>query len=214
MWFFKKLKIIELLTVFTLMPVFFGAEINNYQLLARLADSLLEEVAQNQLGDTTNVVAIRSLNSNDSLNWFIEDRLAGVLQKNNVHKIILQQDADLPDSAKIIFEFMLLSIQINYAESDEQGLTKEDDLYRTGKLILFVRMLRAETGEIMWSGNREKAISDWISAKSVPTLENPNLPFTKGKFTRSERENSLIKPLLITGVTGLIVYLFYALRSR
>ncbi|MFQ5825038.1 MAG: hypothetical protein ACE5JB_13370, partial [bacterium] len=55
---------------------------------------------------------------------------------------------------------------------------------------------------------------DWISSKKIRQLETRNLPFTQGVFLNGKGKSKFLEPIVITGVTGIIIFLFYSLRSR
>jgi hypothetical protein len=55
---------------------------------------------------------------------------------------------------------------------------------------------------------------DTVAEKSLASLEDAALPFTVGKWQRPPRGFRWLEPVLITSATGVVVYLFYALRSR
>jgi hypothetical protein len=55
---------------------------------------------------------------------------------------------------------------------------------------------------------------DWVSAAARTQIENPNVSFTTGKFEIQSGKSKIFEPVLITGVTGVIIFLFFSLRSR
>jgi hypothetical protein len=88
-------------------------------------------------------------------------------------------------------------------------------LKRVALINFFLRVLQEPFGEVLWSGELSAQKNDSVSAENLESLENPNIPFTKGKLSEPpEHDRKLLQTLLISGVTGAIVYLLYALRSR
>lgn len=79
---------------------------------------------------------------------------------------------------------------------------------------LFLRLVNEFSGKVLWSGMSEKTGSEWIQEDDVPNVENHNIPFTRGKYASRSKSIGLFQPLLVSTAAGVIVYLFYALRSR
>jgi len=58
------------------------------------------------------------------------------------------------------------------------------------------------------------SLKDTISEKDIMHIENPMYPFTIGEKPKSKSFRTFLEPLLITIVTGGIIYSFYTFRSK
>lgn len=197
-----------------------GQEVSNLKFLANLTDSLLEEVSKKILDDTTRPVKIRSLESNKDVTWFFVNQLIEVLKKNDHAVIYLNQGVNYQDliqkdgSSFTVFEFKVLSIGVEYVDHRGGGLFGSGEIKRKGNVALSLRIFNQPSGEILWSGDIEGTRFDWIPANEIDVVENPNIPFTQANYPSSLSTKKIIEPILITGVTGIIIFLFYSLRSR
>lgn len=69
-------------------------------------------------------------------------------------------------------------------------------------------------GYIRWSGNVVKDRTDSVPYSFLKTLENENVDFTQSTQPSGSFFKKYLEPLFVLGVTGTVVYLFYALRSK
>lgn len=196
----------------------FSKEPTNFEFLTSLADSLLESATKEYVSDVEKRAIVRSLDVNDKANWFIENRLVEVLKRNGVRTIYLALENDVqpeiePDSLVSILEFKLLHLKIEYHELTKQQNSGEK-IQRVGKAGLFLRIINKPSGKILWSDNLEGTKSDWIPINNKSIVENKEIHFTKGKTIRKSNSIKLVQPLIISSAAGVIVYLFYSLRSR
>jgi hypothetical protein len=70
------------------------------------------------------------------------------------------------------------------------------------------------TRRIVFQKIFEESVTDTLTEKSLPNLEDHNLPFTIGKKGHHEGGRRWLEPVLIASATGAVIYLFYSLRSR
>ncbi|MFQ5750881.1 MAG: hypothetical protein ACE5HI_02700 [bacterium] len=222
MRFFERLiqLLCSLFVIWTLSTKCSAEDLTNLQFLTNLTDSLLQAATQDISERIKKKVVIRSLAVNKEVDWFIENQLVKFLHKRDVQSIYLNQDTLNAISATTrkdtisIFEFKLLTIGIEYFEENSQGLSKAGYVNRKGSISIYLRIIEQSTGEILWNGDIEKSQYDWIPLAAIDRLENPNVPFSKGVLIKNRGRTTILKPILITGITGIIVYLFYSLRSR
>lgn len=195
-------------------------ELSNLEFLTELTDSLLEDVSKRTIKDSSNSILIKSLQPNSEVDWFIDNRIVEVVRKNNVSRIYLYQSHEGPiDKEKdggvtTIIEYKVLVLGIEYVEEKGGGLFGTSLIRRKGKVSLWLRIIEQPAGEILWSGDRESVRFDWVPAKLITQIENPNVSFTTGTFEVRSGKSKIFEPILITGVTGIIVFLFFSLRSQ
>ncbi len=68
-------------------------------------------------------------------------------------------------------------------------------------------------GQMLVSRNVAGTWQDRIQSKDISQIENPNLPFTVGTKSDSRFIKRWLEPVLVTGATATVVYLFFSLRS-
>ncbi len=194
----------------------------NYEVLSGLADSLLIELAD-AIPQSVHKIVLREWGggrSNAGNNfgsdgsrddWFIESRLNEILKDRN-YEIYLDRDFILQGSADsmAIIEFKLLEIGIGYSNQS----IKEGPMMRTARIHFLARMMLQPTAQILYSGVLQGSKQGWVSLADRQSIENPNIHFTIGKAISAKRVSRILQPIVVTVVTGVVVYLFYAIRSR
>ncbi|NIR72255.1 hypothetical protein GWN42_16280 [candidate division KSB1 bacterium] len=180
-----------------------------------LTDSLLERVANDVLKSIVPTrVVIKSLDVNQAVDWFMEERLLEILKKNNVPSVYIRNNLENgEEDSSTVFEYKVLNMGINYRENSRAS-SNGGLIDRTAGVHFYLRIVQNPDRKILWSGTIEASKADALPAELLRRSENPNVPFTQGKLTSETGKGKLFQTVLISGATGVIVYLFYALRSR
>jgi hypothetical protein len=85
---------------------------------------------------------------------------------------------------------------------------------RTASVLIEIGGSAAKTRQVRFQKIWAESAVDTVAEKSLANLEEASLPFTVGKWERPARQLRWLEPALITSATGVVVYLFFALRSR
>ncbi len=85
---------------------------------------------------------------------------------------------------------------------------------RTASVLIELGGREAKTRQVHFQKIWAESAVDTVAEKSLASLEETSLPFTVGKWERPARKFRWLEPALITSATGVVVYLFFALRSR
>lgn len=85
---------------------------------------------------------------------------------------------------------------------------------RTASVLIEIGGREAKTRQVRFQEIWAESAVDTVAEKSVASLEEASLPFTVGKWERPGRKFRWLEPALITSATGVVVYLFFVLRSR
>jgi hypothetical protein len=85
---------------------------------------------------------------------------------------------------------------------------------RTAGVFIEVGAREAKTRQVRFQNVWQESVSDTVAEKSLSRLENANLPFTIGRREKRQDGFNWLEAALITTATGVVVYLFYSLRSR
>ncbi len=193
---------------------------SNYEVLAALTDSLLAEIS-GAIPPFVSQVVIREwrfdsdsvqASRRDGSNWFLESRIVDILKTRDLAVYVDSgfQPVERADDSTAVVEFKLMEIGINYF-SQNRGA---EVLGRKAYVHFLGRVRLRATGRILYNGALQASKSDWIAAENKPVFENPDIEFTVGKVQTLKREGGILQPLAVVVVTGVVVYLFYSLRSR
>jgi hypothetical protein len=120
-----------------------------------------------------------------------------------------QQVEHAADSTAVV-EFKLMEIGIDYLRQNRGA----EVIGRKAYVHFWGRVRLRATGRILYNGALQASKSDWIAAENRQVFENPDIEFTVGKIQTVKRDGGVLQPLAVVVVTGVVVYLFYSLRSR
>lgn len=161
----------------------------------------------------SSAVRIQSLQPDEEAGWFFAEGLENVLRDLGAESIYLDGVGPAGQESSLLIDFKILRVGIRYLETPEIG--NDDELReRMGHVALFLRISEQPSGKLLWSGEVSRDSSDTIRLAQLKVLENANIPFTVGQGTKNGDGSNLLEPVLITGITGTIIFLFYSLRSR
>jgi len=85
---------------------------------------------------------------------------------------------------------------------------------RTASVVIELGGREAKTRQVRFQKIWAESAVDTVAEKALASLEEASLPFTIGKWEKPARQFRWLEPALITSATGVVVYLFFALRSR
>ncbi len=187
------------------------AQESNSRFITNLTDSLLN-LATDQLPiEGTNQAVLKNLEHSLNINWFFEDRLVELLKRKNIAHIYFEDQVGLWSGAvnsSLVFEYKVLKLHVTY----NKQIKNLNTVRRIGEVDFFLRIIEPATDTVLLSKNFKATKEDWFH------LNHANLQQTKGiQFNRDQPKPSkgnILQPILISSITGIIVYLFYALRSR
>lgn len=194
-----------------------GQEKSNLKFLENLTDSLLQDVFSQSFENKPIRFAIRNFGAADEQSWFFENQIIEALKKEGTSVFFVPEDdhagASLSEENVIIVEYRSLDIGIEYGPEIKKNQSPML-IQRNGKVGFSLRIISRPEGKILWNGSKSGTKFDWISLDSINEVENENISFVKGRQIKDSEASSLLQPILISVVSGVIVYLFYSLRSR
>lgn len=187
-----------------------GGTVNNYELLTSLGNDLVEKVVKKSGLINEKACVFLLTSRKDSINWFLEKRLSSYLINSGYEVYSTFRDS-LPklDYKNYLIEFNTIEIGIKY----RADVTVDLKLERTGFLNADFRITELETNKVLLNDIFFESVTDWVDVSEKEDIENQNIDITIGEISEG-LPTVRFKPLIITMVTGTIVYLFYALRSR
>lgn len=188
----------------------------NYQLLVALTDSLLHRFVVENIAGLEGDIVIRSFDSGGRENWFFEDRVIQQLQHTGKTVYVERQNDSAPVKINNTWtwslEYKILRLGIRYKDIGNTGDAAL--VRRIGHAGFTLRLIAERSGKVEWSGELQGEKKDHVMNKNRVALEDETIHFTVGKGIAPQRRLGLFKPLLISGAAGVIVFLFFSLRSR
>ncbi|MDZ7360713.1 MAG: hypothetical protein ONB46_08300 [candidate division KSB1 bacterium] len=116
-------------------------------------------------------------------------------------------------NAKIL-TYRLAHCEIAYRPLPRRRFWQKARWQRTANVLVELGAQNASTRQIGFQKIFSESASDTLATKTLLHLEDQNLLFTIGRRENREESSGWLEPILITSATGVVIYLFYSLRSR
>jgi hypothetical protein len=104
--------------------------------------------------------------------------------------------------------------EIVYRPLPRRRFWQEARWQRSANVIVELGAQNASTRQVRFQKIFSESAADTLAKNYLPRLEEQNLPFTIGRRENREENSGWLEPILITSATGVVIYLFYSLRSR
>jgi hypothetical protein len=110
-------------------------------------------------------------------------------------------------------EFGLRTLRVEYVNPSRDGLFSPRVVDRKVTVELSARIVDERTGELLGPSEMSGSSVDTVDVGDIGTLENPNLPLTKGEPPDEAFFANAVEPLVIIGAVAVAVYLLFHVRS-
>ena len=186
------------------------AQESNFQFISSLTDSLLDLATTQIPGEKTSQAILRSLEDNN-INWFFEDRLVELLKRKNIAHIYFEDQVDRSRgsvNSSLTFQYKVSKLDVKYNKQSRNSNTVK----RIAEVGFFLRIIQHATGTVLLSKNFEATKEGWLDVNQENLQQTKDIQFNQSQPKQKKR--NILQPILISSITGIIVYLFYGLRSR
>lgn len=171
----------------------------NLQLLRTLYDDLFAGAFVG-ISFSDSVSILIHTNEDVAYKWLIEERLVDKLRSFHVNNIFI-------DKAAEPFEIEVRPIEQSISYSKHKA-----KLRRQVNVELYLHIKDANN-KLLFSNTLKRTRSDTIKTADVKRVENLELSFTRGAQRRSFL-GKIAEPVVVSLVTGFVIYLFYSYRSK
>jgi len=186
------------------------AQESNFQFISSLTDSLLGRATTQLHSEKASQAILRSLEDNN-INWFFEDRLVELLKRKNIAHIYFEDQVEGSRgsvNSSLAFEYKVLKLDVKYNKQSRNSNTVK----RIAEVDFFLRIIQHTTGTVLLSKNFEATKEEWLHVNQTNLQQTNDIQLNQGQS--KQKKGNILQPILISSITGIIVYLFYGLRSR
>lgn len=187
------------------------AQQTSARFIASLTDSLLNLAAAQLPIEGKKQAVLKGLEDTPNINWFFEDRLLELLRQESITHIYFDDQAEqLRDSSnsRLVFEYKVLKLNIKYSRQSGNS----NSLQRIAEVGFFLRVIEQTAGTILLNKNFEATKTEWLQLNQADLQESHDADFNQRQLR--PQKGSILQPVLISSIAGIIIYLFYAVRSR
>lgn len=176
----------------------------NLDVLQSLYTSLFRtELGRLSLGDS--VVYVRAIGVDSSSTWLLESQLLAALRSIGISKTISRAKSPATDSL-VEISYQPIRKKIVYSKVGSKKIE------RTANVDVYLRV-QGDNGELLVSKRLKEARVDTLPRNDIAWIENANLEFTHGQLAKSFLGRT-VQPVVVSLITGFIIYLFYSYRSK
>lgn len=118
-----------------------------------------------------------------------------------------------PDSSRYSLDLGLSDVKVSYGNLRRDGFLGTRLLDRTVRVRLATKLVDMESDAVLFVSDVEETVTDTIALSSVPDVENPVLPVTRGRVPAESFMSGVGEPLIIIGSMAVAVVLLFTVRS-
>jgi hypothetical protein len=115
----------------------------------------------------------------------------------------------IPEGEGMVLTFRLIEFGVTYHDSWRRGFLGPRMVERLASVNLYCRLVNGSAEDVLWVGRGKSARLDIVPKSRLDLLEGLSYPFT-APMLRPKPLSRLLEPVLVTGIVGGLVYLFYA----
>ncbi|MDZ7262519.1 MAG: hypothetical protein ONB05_10495 [candidate division KSB1 bacterium] len=189
---------------------------SNFSVLKEIAQITIQRILKEAALEPNQSIVIKKSTTEEAQGWFIETQFIEVLRGGGFVSISLianQEEARI-DSSRWVLEYKIIELGIKYLNPQRWRIFGKANLQRQSVINLSVRIYNERTGEVRWAGDLREEKTDEVPGRLINELENPAFPFTCSRIPAETGWGRILEPVLILGVTGGVIYLFYSFKSK
>ncbi len=196
-------KLTYILALLCVTPLMIRAEQpTNLRVLEQMYFDICQDVIESRrLADSSYVIEKSATES--QINWLIEKQFFLCLNESGIKHVYSGAD-DEKNAARISYQSV--EQRIFYRPLAGKNVERHIDVQMQ---VRFIDSNKTILKDEIFSN----AFKDTLAAKEITKVENPKLAFTLGERNRPFFKK-IYEPILVSLLTGWIIYLFYSYRSQ
>ncbi|MBN1154029.1 hypothetical protein JXB12_03830 [candidate division KSB1 bacterium] len=190
----------------------------NLTVFKTMVEGTVDQFVQEANLSKENKLIIDSQGNNDRRAMFIDVWMTGRLRDSGFDSIYVRSDyatVVTTDSTKttdfVVIKYNVVEFFVTY--NGTRSFWREKPVTRSFISNLMFH-ISDEHGYAKWSGTIKKDQTDIVPYSQLSKLETESIDFTRSTLPSKSIFSSYVEPLFVIGVTGTVIYLFYALRSK
>ena len=189
---------------------------NNLTIFDRLSEHIVQQAVNNVDLQQFRKIIIKNAQQGDENKWYVDYWFINVLDTIGHELYVLGFNVDstvsIESCSTAVLEYKIKHLDIEYTSKNKFWNTSS--IERRIAVELWIKCYKLSDGFIHWAGNIGKEYSDIIEMDHIHTLENRYIKFTKAAIPVAKGFTNFLEPILIMGLSGTIIYLFYSFRSK
>ncbi|MFQ6617525.1 MAG: hypothetical protein ACE5QV_02445 [Fidelibacterota bacterium] len=184
---------------------------SNYELLRKSAEELALSIADELNRLEVHSVILAEKSAEDESTWFFNSILTRTLLKGGIK--VYKAELPVTDLPNATLNFRVISLGVKYLKAFRRRFWSSVNVEREGYIKVTVEVIKQPEGQLILEKDFKKLTQDVVPMVEIDHLQKDNFLFTKDALPQISDGRGVIEPALIIGVTGVIIYLFFSLRS-
>lgn len=181
---------------------------SNIEIVGRMLEIRNASIVQFLSGYQGKTILLLADGTNDA-NDIVISYLQTILQKSGqpIKVITNAQDA----STGITMRVKIIDINIGYSSKKRKYFIGKQVVKRISKLTLLFSISNPD-GNIIATSKLISEINDELPLDTALLYQNSNYKFSNPKLPESH--SSILEPIVVTGIVGTLIYIFYANKEK
>lgn len=175
--------------------------------MVRLTGTLAQTIRQ-ESGIAANDTCVLRFTRDESLG-FLEHSFVEALR--NVPVYVRETAAE--SAGLRVCEVQPVRADVTYERVFREGWFTERKVIRSVVVEISFKILRTPGGDVVASGLRSERFRDTIRVRDIERIETPIVKATHAELPSGSLFERLVEPLVILVSAGVVIYLFYTVRS-
>lgn len=203
-----KTNILMLLLLILFNYLIADANDSNIEIVGRMIEIKNSSINQFLTGYQGKTILLLADGTNDA-NDVVISYLQSILQKSgqSIKVITNAQDA----SSGITMRVKIIDINIGYSSKKRKYFIGKQVVKRVSKLTLLLSLTNPD-GNIIATSKIISEINDELPLDTALLYQNSNYKFSNPKLPESH--SSILEPIVVTGIVGTLIYIFYANKEK
>ena len=167
----------------------------------------IASAAHFQSGDSVGIHSVSS--GNDA--WIIQNAVTSSLRSRGC--VLFNGDTVSVTQHYYRLEIFSSEMNVRYGDVFRDGMFGTQKAPRNVSVSVQYKCSDSRTEQIIADGIVRKSAVDTVLVDEIPSLENPGVKSTHGDFPSGQFLDKIVEPFIIIGSAGVIVYLFFHVRS-
>lgn len=104
-------------------------------------------------------------------------------------------------------------VSVQYGEAFSEGMFSGQLCKRTIEVSVRLSVTRNEDGKLLWADTETASQSDTVYVSAIRELQRTSLSVSSGVEPAPSLLERFLEPVIIGGAAGVVVYLFFTIRS-
>ncbi len=181
-----------------------AATLNNLAVFKKLVNTSIEKYIEPVENNNSIILKVQAP---DDFKWIFEEQVSSLANNNSIAAVYNFPKTDSIQSALLLD----INLQKSKTEYKTYSFLPKDKIIRYIYLDYYIKLTQSDN-KVLLSEQYTNTYQDTIKSDQINQLQDINYPFTIGK--KQSKIKNIFEPLLIMSVTGTIIYIFYAFRSK